>query len=109
MNPQLGQSTDDRGRTLYVLEARGHGIKLWGQNQPLDPPLNSSSPSACGDYGLDPGQYTIMFMPTSLFAPSDGTTQLASKLREELSVLGYEVMSQPIECSSFAMSTGRPA
>ncbi|HEX5008429.1 MAG TPA: hypothetical protein VFV70_15050, partial [Hyphomonadaceae bacterium] len=109
MSPRLGQSTDDQGRTLYVLEANGQGMKLWGQNQPIDRSLDGSSLPGCGDYELDPGQYTVMFIPIGLFSKKDGAVELASRLKEEISMLGYDVRAEPIECSSFALSTGWPS
>jgi hypothetical protein len=103
MKPHLGQATDTQGRTLYVLEANGKGMKLWGQNQPLDRLLSDHRRSVCGDHTLDPGQYSIMFIPMSPLTPRREATQLASRLKEELSAIGYEVRSEPLECSSFAI------
>ena len=35
LTASAGQATDDKGHTLYVVEAKGRRIRLWSQNMPL--------------------------------------------------------------------------
>jgi hypothetical protein len=96
LRPHRGQATDDKGRTLYVLEAKGHGMRLWSQNLPLD---SGDTKSPCGDRELDPGQYIITVSPTLPFVHKGETAELASQVGRELARLGYGVRSQPVPCS----------
>ena len=49
------QATDDRGRTLYVVQAKGRFVTLWAQNMPINA-LEDSRCAAMGDAEIDPGQ-----------------------------------------------------
>ena len=59
LDPNLGQSTDDKGFTYRVIEANGRWLHLWGTNMPLS---GNESPGVCGHYTgshPDPGQYIV--------------------------------------------------
>ena len=108
LTPKLGQATDDKGHTLHVLEARGRGMRLWAENAPLS---GAESPTTCGRYveaHPDPGQYYVTAGPILPFMPASGARELATQLRHELSVLGYEVRSDAALCSSLSRSATGP-
>ncbi len=104
LNPSLGRATDDRGRTLYVVEAKGRWMRLWSQNMPLS---GQEDPAACGketEAHPDPGQYIITVKPTFPFLNRAASLEVANQLRQELSQLGYEVRDHPVACSRLAKS-----
>jgi hypothetical protein len=104
LTPSLGRATDDRGHTLYVVEAKGRWMRLWSQNMPLS---GQEDPVACGkatEAHPDPGQYIITVEPTLPFLNSTASVEVAAQLRQELAQLGYEIREKPVACSSLARS-----
>ncbi|MDA5194985.1 hypothetical protein [Govanella unica] len=99
--PSLGQATDDYGHTIYVIEAKGKFLRLWGTNMPLDP-------SKCGTYEVDPGQYVITIdhsFPIGGLIPILPKTwrtkpqKLLSEIGKQLGETGYAVQSKAMACS----------
>lgn len=117
-NPNLGQSTHQRDR-YFVVEAKGRGLWLWGTNVPLS---GRESPELCGAYGgahPDPGQYAVTLdhsLPRSLitFYLSSRTREkpksVLSDISKELTNAGYDVRTNPVECSPLSkqQSPGTP-
>jgi hypothetical protein len=63
LTPNIGSTTDDKGHTLRVLEAKGRWLRLWSQNMPLS---GNEDPAACGkpaEAHPDPGQFIISIDP----------------------------------------------
>lgn len=117
LSPNLGQSTDDKGYTFHVLEAKGRGMRLWATNMPLS---GGEDVLKCGKYSEghpDPGQYAVTINYSfrwlglnSAFGrmPKDGAKVLMSEVNADLEKDGYDVRQKPIECSplSKARSSG---
>lgn len=104
--PRIGRATDDRGHSLYVLEANGRWMRLWSQNVELS---GHENPTQCGRYieaHPDPGQYIVYIEPTLPFMNNTGVAEVASQLGRELSVLGYETQAEPVLCSPLSNSAG---
>lgn len=108
LSPDLGRAKDDKGHTLYVIEADGSWLHMWGQNVPLD---RYANPATCGHYSEghpDPGQYVITIdhnlgriglnQILAMLAP-DGPRTLGLEIGKELKAFGYTVRSSPVECS----------
>lgn len=104
LNPSAGRAIDDRGHTLRVIEARGRGIRLWGQNLPLS---GHEDPVMCGRHTEaypDPGQFILIVEPRLSLLSGGTSGELAAQLHQDLSRRGYEVLRKPATCSSFAKS-----
>ena len=56
LTPWVGSATPDHGPTMHVLEAQGHFLRLWAQN-------NTLSAHECGgdndEAGADPNQFVV--------------------------------------------------
>jgi hypothetical protein len=108
LDPNLGQSTDDKGFTYRVIEANGSWLHLWGTNIPLS---GNESPGVCGHYAgshPDPGQYIVTvdhglvrigFNHILALIASGRPHELSSEIGKELSADGYTVRTSPVLCS----------
>ena len=108
LKPNLGQSTDDNGHTLYVIEADSILLHLWGQNMPLS---GREDPDQCGpnaEARPDPGQYIVTIdhglVKVGLnhllaLITNDGPRELASEVTRGLQASGYDVRTKPVLCS----------
>ena len=91
LSPRLGRSTDsDPSRTLYVLEAHGHWMRIWSQNVEVCDFNGSPRP--------DPRQYVIFVEPILPILPNGDADALAVKLKSELAAMGYELRDQESPC-----------
>jgi hypothetical protein len=92
-----GKATDNRGKTLFVIEAKHGAVRLWAQNMPLGP----SNP-ACGNEEIDSRQYIVTVSPRFILLPDTEATQLASTLSRDLTKLGYQIRQSPLDCGLIA-------
>ena len=109
LKPDLDHATDDRGRTLFVLQATGRSVRLWSQNVVLS---GHEAPELCGKFDEahpDPGQYIIYVQPTFPMWNSRDAEEIASQLRIELNEIGYTIRSAEVTCSSLSKPSGSPA
>jgi hypothetical protein len=100
--PNPGQATDDKGHTLYVLEAKSRWLRLWGENLPLS---GLESAAECGEYNEghpDPGQYVVSLDRRFPMIAEDEPRRLLPLIGNELRALGYEVRQEPVVCSSLS-------
>lgn len=100
--PNPGQATDDKGHTLYVLEAKSRWLRLWSQNLSLSGLENAAE---CGEYSEghpDPGQYVIWLDRRFPMIAEDEPHRLLTLIGDELRAYGYEVRQEPMVCSSLS-------
>jgi hypothetical protein len=115
LNPSLSHATDDKGRTLHVVEASSLPLHLWGQNLPLS---GAENPALCGHFTEghpDPGQYIVtvdhglvligLNHALAVIAPGRPRA-LMSEIGNELSADGYVVRLAPAECSPLSRRDG---
>lgn len=100
LKPSVGQATDDRGRTLHVLEAKGRWMRLWSQNMPL----RGQDCGLSDEIDIDPGQYIISVNPSLPFLDNRSSVEVAAELRQDLRQLGYQVLDRPLICNPLAKS-----
>jgi hypothetical protein len=99
LEPNPGHATDDKGHTLWVLEARGKGVRLWSQNEPMS---GDEDPAICGKYTEghpDPGQYVISINKVFAWGAHDPPSLLLSKISKDLTRMGYDVRTHAVDCS----------
>lgn len=99
MTPNLGKATDDKGYSVYVLDATGPAVRLRSQNVLLD---GHEEPELCGIYTgphSDPGQYFISVSPSTQMVEPREARELLTKIVNDLKVAGYDVRPKPIKCS----------
>lgn len=99
LEPKVGGATDDRGRRLHVLDAKGSNIRLRSENVLLSAQEDASKCGAHDEPYPDPGQYFI-----SVFASGDpdgdeSAKKLLGMISSDLRKHGYEVSSIPRLCS----------
>lgn len=100
MVPNLGKATDDKGYSVYVLDATSPSVRLRSENVPLS---GHEDPKQCGVYTephSDPGQYFIWVSPSTLTADTRDSRELLAKIVEDLEVNGYDVRKNPVKCSA---------
>lgn len=91
-------STDDRGRTLYVVEGHRGLAKLWAQNMPV----NSLEDERCkrlGDATVDPRQFVISLSPRFWVSGNNAIMRAHADLRSAVTAAGYRVLDAPVACS----------
>jgi hypothetical protein len=99
MNPNPGQATDDKGYSVYVLDATSQSVRLWSENVPLS---GHEDPKLCGVYTeahSDPGQYFIAVSPSTQMADPRDSRELLARIVKDLKIDGYDVRLKPVICS----------
>lgn len=99
MVPKLGQATDDKGYSIYVLDATSPSVRLRSENVLLS---GHEDPEQCGVYNephSDPGQYFISVSPAIQKVDSTDSRDLLDKVVRELEADGYIVQQEPTTCS----------
>ena len=99
MFPNLGQATDDKGHSLFVLDATSPSVRLRSENVPLS---GHEDPTKCGVYNephRDPGQYFISVSPRTQMADPRDSRVLLAKIVKDLKANGYDVRPKAIICS----------
>ena len=99
LSPRVGQATDDRGRTIRVIEANGRLVRLWSQNVPRSGRENTAFCGSQPEPYPDPSQYMVTVRPIFPFF-FGGTTAVAvlAAISKDLRQAGYDVQSKPSEC-----------
>jgi len=99
MRPNLGSAIDDKGLSLYVLEAVGQTVQLRSENVLLS---GHEDDEICGSYSephSDPGQFFIAIHPKSRKTSPEFARRILSKIIVDLRKSGYTVNQEPIICS----------
>jgi hypothetical protein len=99
MVPNLGGATDDKGYSLYVLDATSPSVRLRSENVLLD---GNEESKLCGVYTephSDPGQYFISVSPNTQKSDSRESRELLTKIVKDLKIDGYDVRPKPMICS----------
>lgn len=99
MIPNLGQATDDKGYSIYVLDATSPSVRLRSENVPLSGHEDSEQ---CGVYNephSDPRQYSITVSSGTQMVDSHDSRDLLAKIVKDLKADGYAVQQQSIKCS----------
>jgi hypothetical protein len=92
----VGHATDDQGRTLYAVEAKGLRLRIWAQNMPLDPaPLCSHT----AGMEVDPRYFIVEVEPTLSSFRGD-SERVAGALQRGLGAAGYGIQASPAPCGS---------
>jgi hypothetical protein len=96
LKPNPGTVDNTRGANLYVVEAKGRGVRVWSVNLPL----SEAESIACGGPkrpGIDPSQFKVTVSSRSPLGP-DHVSTVTSELMASLQAKGYEVRMQPRRC-----------
>ena len=100
--PNSGEAVDDHKRVTQALEARGRGLKIWSQNQPLS---GQEDTLKCGTHSeayTDPGQYIVTVRRVFPYWGKQAPAALAEQLAREINGLGYDVRNSAVLCSDLA-------
>jgi hypothetical protein len=83
LNAHLGRAVDDKGHTLYVVEANGRGLRMWSQNV-----------VGCALEGEearpDQRQYVMYVQPLTPWSQPKDEDALSRQLTVDLVALGYQ-------------------
>ena len=107
LRPNNGQATDDKGHTLFVLDATGPAVRLRSENMSLSGHENSER---CGVYDEphpDPGQYFVSVSPATQGGDPRAALALLEHLSTDLNDLDYKVRSKPVECSEQSLAASK--
>lgn len=107
LRPNNGQATDDRGHTLFVLDATGPAVRLRSENVLLS---GHEDPKRCGVYDEahpDPGQFFVSVSPAAEDGDPRAALALLEKLSADLSGLAYDVRRKPVECSEQSLAASK--
>ena len=99
MVPNLGSATDDKGHSVYVLDATSSSVRLRSENVPLS---GHEDPNRCGVYDephRDPGQYFVSVSPSTQLTDLRASRELLDKIVKDLKADGYNVRTKAIICS----------
>jgi len=99
------QATDDRDRTMHVVEAKGHFVKLWAQNMPINT-LEDSRCAALGDAEVDPGQFVVSVEASVPLLGTARARSSMSSIKSRLKALGFRVLDHPSSCSVIGLKKG---
>jgi hypothetical protein len=97
LDPNPGSTSDGRGATLYVVDGRGRGVRVWSVNMPL----SERESLACGGPRrprIDPTQFIVTVTSRGLFGGAEVST-VSAELQTGLLAKGYEVRPQPRRCA----------
>lgn len=104
--PNQGRSTDDRGHTYWVTEAKTMWVRLWSTNMPLS---GQESSSKCGRFTEghpDPGQYIVTVSPRVPLLFDKYAGSVMKEISRDLEKAGYILLTTPIECSDLSKEQG---
>jgi hypothetical protein len=90
------------GDVLWIVEGRGHGLRLWVQSTPQS---GKEDPRLCGKYSKphsDPAQFTV-FTHSGFFGSQAGATGLGERVHSRLQKSGFEVRQKPAICGAAAI------
>lgn len=99
MTTNQGQATDDKGYSVYVLDATSPSVRLRSENVLLS---GQEDPNLCGvdsEAHSDPGQYFISVSPSTQMADPHASRELLATIVKDLKADGYDVRAEPITCS----------
>ncbi len=93
-----GTATDERGYTLYAVEGKGRGVRVWSVNVPM----SEREAIACGLPKETPNYPTQHVVTVSSRGPfmGDEIPTVSAELKSSLSAKGYEIRTQPRLCNS---------
>jgi hypothetical protein len=100
MTANLGQATDDKGHSVFVLDATSPSVRLRSENVLLS---GNEEPKMCGIYTephSDPGQYFITVSPSTQTDNPRDSRELLVKIMKNLKEDGYDVRLKPVMCSA---------
>lgn len=99
MTANLGQATDDKGYSLFVLDATSPSVRLSSQNVLLSGHEDSNLCGAYAEPHSDPGQYLVSVSPSTQTTDPRQSRELLIRIAKDLKVDGYDVRSEPLTCS----------
>lgn len=106
MTSKLGKSTDDKGNSVFVLDADGPGVRLRSENVLLS---GHESAEMCGVYTephSDPGQYFISISTDATTAEMREGREMLARIAKDLKVSGFDVRWKPETCSPESKKKG---
>jgi len=98
LEPKPGSTKDPWGGTLYVVEGKGRGVRVWSVNALL----TERQSRVCGGPNQtrnDPRQFTVRVSNWSLFR-GDEVSAVTSELMAGLREKGYDVRTQHRDCEA---------
>lgn len=102
MEAAAAKVVSDTGKVLNVVEARGHGVKLWAENIALS---GKESPNICGSHFEpypDPAQFMIFTEPR-FFGSKAAAKELGGRVLSQFQKLGFDVRQAPVVCGAAAL------
>lgn len=110
METDEAKAVADTGDTMWVVEGRGHRLKLWVQSTPLS---GREDPELCGKYSephSDPAQFTVFTEPR-FFGSSNAAKELGERIHSQIQKAGFEVLQKPPLCGNAVLrnrESGKP-
>ncbi len=102
MEAAAAKVVSDTGKVLNVVEARGHGVKLWAENIRLS---GKESPNVCGSHFEpypDPAQFVIFTEP-KFFGSRVAAKELGERVLSQMQKQGFDVRQAPVVCGAAAL------
>lgn len=102
MTAAAAKVVSDTGKVLNVVEARGHGVKLWAENIRLS---GKEDPNICGSHFEpypDPAQF-MLFTEPRLFGSKTAAKELGERVLSQIQELGFDVRQAPVVCGAAAL------
>jgi hypothetical protein len=97
LDPNPGTASNPWGSTLYVVEGKGRGVRVWSINVLL----SENESLACGGPKAsrsDPSQFVVTVSNRSLFG-GDQVSMVTSELVASLRAKGYDVRASARRCA----------
>ena len=98
LNPNPGTTADPWGTTLYVVEGKGRGVRVWSRNVLL----SEREAVACGyrqETRNDPTQFVVTISNRRVFG-DDEVSAVTAELKAGFIERGYDVRAMPRNCSA---------
>jgi hypothetical protein len=98
LNPNPGTANDPWGSTLYVVEGKGRGVRVWSRNVLL----SERQAVACGgpqQTRNDPTQFVVTVSNRRVFG-EDEVSAVTAELKAGLEEQGYDVRAEPRTCAT---------
>ncbi len=96
-----GQTRFDSGNVLWVVEGRGHGLRLWLQSAVLS---GNEDPKLCGVHHEpypDPAQFIVFTQPRLLgLSTRKAAVELGEKVLSQLHKSGFDARRVPAVCGA---------